>query len=138
MSAPRTWVVAFSDVRRFQTTVSGASEADAIFMAEQLWDEDGVDGEHPFDLLDDCTFDQPEARIEDAAPPDREWSVSFHRAGVHKIRLRAHTERQAIATAQAMLFEIDIALFDLAWCQDTDWQANPIYDITVEGGTSCR
>jgi hypothetical protein len=133
MSAPRTWVVAFSDVRRFQTTVSGGRAADAIEVAEQLWDEDGVDGEHPFELIDDCTFDQPEARIEDAPPPEREWTVTFHCAGVHKVVVPAHTERQAIATAQAMLFETDAALFNRAWSECSDWTATP-----SEGGASCR
>lgn len=133
MSAPRIYVVAFSDTRRFQTTVSGGSEADAIWTAERLWDIDGVDGDHPFELIDDCTFDQPEARIEDAPPPERDWSVEFHRSGVHRTGVRAHTEHEAIGIAQAMLFETDIALFDRVWAEDTDWQAT-----LIEGGASCR
>lgn len=133
MSAPRTYVVAFSDTRRFQTTVTGGSEADAIWTAERLWDIDGVDGEHPFDMIDDCTFDQPKARIEDSPPPQQDWSVAFHRAGVHKTGVRAQTEQEAIGIGQAMLFETDITLFNLVWCEDTEWQAN-----LIEGGVSCR
>ena len=135
---PRTYVVAFSDVRRFQTAVVAGSEAEAIETAEELWDIDGVDGEHPFDLIGDCTFDQPEARIEDAPPPERDWSVAFHRAGVHKTAVRAHTEKEAIGIAQAMLFETDITLFDLVWCEDTEWQAQLIETNLIDGGASCR
>ena len=94
--------------------------------------------DHPFDLIDDCTFDQPEARIEDEPPPERDWSVAFHRAGVHKTGVRARTEDEAIEIAQAMLFETDISLFDLVWCEDTEWQANLIDTLPVLGGASCR
>lgn len=138
MSAPRTYLVAFSDTRRWQTTVSGGSRDEAIENARELWEIDGVDGEHPFDLIDDCTFDQPEARIEDAPPPERDWSVAFHRAGVHKTGVRARTEDEAIEIAQAMLFETDICLFDLVWCEDTEWQAQLIETIPGNGGASCR
>lgn len=138
MSAPRTYVVAFSDTRRWQTTVSGSSPDDAIWMAERYWDAGGVDGDHPFDLIDDCTFDQPEARIEDAPPPERDWSVAFHRAGVHKTGVRARTEDEAIEIAQAMLFETDISLFDLVWCEDTEWQAQLNETLPAMGGPSCR
>lgn len=138
MNAPRTYVVAFSDTRRFQTTVVAGSETEAIERAEELWDIDGVDGEHPFDMIADCTFDQPEARIEDAPPPERDWSVAFHRAGVHKTGVRARTEDEAIEIAQAMLFETDISLFDLVWCEDTEWQAQLNDTMPVMGGASCR
>ncbi len=133
MSAPRTYVVAFSDTRRFQTTVVAGSQAEAIEAAEELWDIDGVDGDHPFDMIDDCTFDQPEVRIEDAPPPERDWSVAFHRSGVYCTKVRASTEREAIGIAQAMLFETDIAIFNLVWCEDTEWQAT-----LGDGGASCQ
>ena len=136
MSAPRTYVVAFSDVRRFQTTVVAGSEAEAIETAEELWDIDGVDGEHPFDMIDDCTFDQPEARIEDA--PEQRWSVALHRAGVHRCNVHALSEDEAIEIAQAMLFETDVSLFDLVWCEDTEWQAQLNDAIPAMGGASCR
>ncbi len=45
----------------------------------------------------------------------------------------AHTEKEAIGIAQAMLFETDIALFDLVWCENTEWQAN-----LVDAGVPCR
>ena len=138
MSAPRTYVVAFSDTRRWQTTVSGGSHAEAIETAEELWDIDGVDGDHCFDLIGDCTFDQPEARIEDEPPPEQDWSVAFHRAGVHKTGVRARTEDEAIGIAQAMLFETDISLFDLVWCEDTEWQATLSEANLFDGGASCR
>ncbi len=132
MSAPRTYVVAFSDVRRWQTAISAGSETEAIEIAEQIWDIDGVDGEHPFDLIDDCTFDQPEARIEDAPPPERDWSVAFHRATVHTTFVRARSEDEAIWVAQRRLFEDDVAAFKCILSENSCWQAE-----TVEGGASC-
>ena len=133
MSAPRTYVIAFSDTRRWQTTITAGSHDDAIETAERLWEFGGVDGDHPFDLVDDCIFDQPEWRTEDEPPPEQEWRIAFHRAGIHGTTVRALTDREAIGIAQAMLFETDISLFERVWCEDTDWQAT-----LIEGGASCR
>lgn len=133
MSGQHTFVVSFSDTRRWQTTVPAASGDEAITRAETLWDGGGVDGEHPFDLVDDCTFDQPEWRIEDAPPPEQTWKVAFHRASVHQTLVRAQTEHEAIGIAKAMLHETDVALFQRAWCEDTCWQAE-----LGHGGVSCR
>lgn len=134
MSAPGTYVVAFSDWRRWQTTVSAGSQDEAREIAERLWVNDGVDGEHPFDLIDDCTFDR--VCIHNA--PESKWSVAFHCAGVHKTAVHAHSEDEAIEIAQAMLFETDISLFDLVWCEDTEWQAQLNDTMPAMGGASCR
>ena len=133
MSAPRTYVVAFSDTRRWETTVVASSTDVALDTAATLWATEGVDGDHPFDLIDDLIFDQAEVRIEDAPPPERDWSVAFHRSGVYCTKVRASTEREAIGIAQAMLFETDIAIFNLVWCEDTEWQAT-----LGDGGASCQ
>lgn len=123
MSAAQRFVVTFSDSRRWRTTVEAVSESEAIDFAESHWSDFGIDGEHPFDLLDDRIFDQPEVRLEFAPPPERLWSVVFHRATVYATEVRARTEDQAIGIAQAMQFETDVALFQTSWSDDTDWQA---------------
>ena len=132
MSAPRTYVVAFSDTRRWQTTVSAASQVDAIEQAESQWDEHGADGEHPFDLIDDCLFDQPEWRIEDAPPPEMEWAIAFFRTAVFHGRVRACTEHEAIGIAKAMVHETDVAMFRRDSIQDSAWRATPLF----EGGAA--
>lgn len=58
MSDQRNFIVTFSDTSRWQTTVSAANADEAASSAEALWDSGGVDGDHPFELLDDCIFDQ--------------------------------------------------------------------------------
>lgn len=126
------YVVAFSDTRRWQTTVSAGSGDEAIDIAERLWDAGGVDGEHPFDLIDDCLFDQPEWRIEDEAPPEQTWTVLFYRNSAHRTTVRATTEREAIGIAQSMVHETDIALFERCWFEDGNWEAEPSRD----GGAS--
>ncbi|MEQ1731913.1 MAG: hypothetical protein ABL982_26360 [Vicinamibacterales bacterium] len=128
MSASRTYVIAFSDTRRWQTTVSAASGIEAIQLAEALWTSGGVDGNHPFDLVDDCIFDQPEWRIEDEAPPERDWSISFHRTAVFHGTVKASTEREALGIAQAMVHETDVALFKREALTDGKWRATPLFD----------
>lgn len=133
MSATRTFVISFSDTRRWQTTVAAGNADEAITSAEALWNDGGVDGEHPFDLIADFVFSQPEWRIQDASPPERSWSVAFHRASVHQTLVRAHTEHEAIGIAKAMLHETDVSLFQRNWCEDTCWQAE-----LGDGGVSCQ
>lgn len=129
MSAPRTYVVAFSDMRRFQTTVSGGSLDEAIESARELWDGDGLEGEHPFEMIDDCTFDQPEARIEDAPPPEREWTVTVERLSVLRQRVLARNEFEAIGMAKS-LPDAQLSTFER---DDIWWSATP-----SKGGASCR
>lgn len=123
MSAPHTYVIDFSNMQRWQTTVSATHHGEALDEAARLWAEQGADGDHPFDLLDDRVFDQPDWRIEDEPPPEQTWSVRFLRTAAFTGEVRASTEREAIGIAQAMVHDTDVAFFQRTAMHDGDWRA---------------